>query len=116
MSGALEDLLKVLGEQARMYIEGLKADVQKGKEAVQSGNKMEIVENIEKSAKDTKAGASHAKKNAKIFKLASETAPEELEKTAKAIKTGKATGADATKLTGKLAKEISQDDGIPSDM
>lgn len=112
----MEDSIKVLGEQARMYVEGLKADVQKDKVAVASGNKKEIVSALEKGAKDTKAGASHAKKNPKLFKLASETAPKELEKTAKAIETGKATPVAVPKLMGEFAKEVRKDSEIPSDM
>lgn len=116
LSGAMEDSLKVLGEQARMYVEGLKADTVKTKEAVQSGNKKAIVQAVDKDAEDAKAGASHAKKNPKLYKLASEEAPAELEQTGKAIEAGKATGAAVTKLAGEFAKEISKDTGIPSDM
>lgn len=116
LSGAMEDSLKVLGEQARIYVEGLKADVQKEKEAVQSGDKKAMVQTIGKVAKGAKAGASHAKKNPKLYKLASETAPAKLEQTGKAIEAGKAGGAAVTKLAGEFAREISEDTEIPSDM
>lgn len=110
---ALEDALKVLGEQARTYVELLIADNEKEKEAVQSGNKEALVADLRQTAKDTKAGASHAKKNEKLYELASETAPVENEQLAQAIEDGKATIADAIKLTGEDAQEISEDDGIP---
>lgn len=116
MSGSLEGSIKSLGEQSRLYIEKLKADVTKQKEAVQSGNKKSIEKSLEQGAKDTKAGASHAKSNPKLYKLASKTAPEQLEKTAKAIEGGTASGAAVTKLMGEFDEQVRADTEQASDM
>lgn len=99
-----------------MYIEKLKADVVNQKEAVDSGNKKEIEEALEKGAKDTKDGASHAKPNPKLYELAKDIAPAKMEETEKAIEQGKASGADVTDLMGELAKQINADTDRASDM
>lgn len=116
LRGALEGSIESLGEQARNYVEDLKADVEQENRAVDSGNKEAMEEALDKGAKDTKAGASHTKSNPKLFKLASETAPAQMEKTEEEIKDGKADGATVTQLMGAFADQINEDTEQASDM
>lgn len=112
----LEGTIESLGEQSRLYIEKLKADVEQQKEAVASGNKKKIEKALDKGAKDTKAGAYHTKSNTKLFELAEDTAPAKLEETEKQIEQGKAGGAAVTKLMGQFAKLVREDTNQASDM
>lgn len=106
LSAAILSELNSLGPQAYDYVMSAVSGLNKLEQAVKSGDRYAIVQNLLEGAQATKAGAYHTISNPALYRLCSVTGPFEVEHLAYDVAAGKKNGQDVTDAIGIFAARI----------
>lgn len=92
--------------QAVPLIAQLDQDVGDDEMAAESGNKAEMIATVEKTAKDSRAGAHYVQSNPNLYNLAKNEGPDGLDNLANGFKDGTKNADDENNLMGHFADSI----------